>query len=316
VLARLPAHCRVVLLGDPDQLASVEPGRVLGDLAGVPDDHPLATATVRLRVNWRSGAAPALATLVRGLQEGDPRALAWVETPMPQESNTWVHRCDLPTRPGSLLQALATTHHPWIDRILTDARQDPGQALLALEQVRLLTVLRQGDWGSDALNQRWEELLCRNGRIHPDAQGHYLGRPLLVTANRPDLDLSNGDIGVVSPMDGGWALRVPAIDGTRAVPLHRLEGLQPAWFLTVHKAQGSQGEHVEVIGLPTDATTAQRQLATREMAYTAITRASRRLRIWWDAPGLAASLTTRETARRSSQLAMLLKRGAAAQPAA
>ena len=310
VLVRLPATARILLLGDPDQLASVEPGRVLGDLAAVPADHPLATVSTRLRVNWRSDKAPALAGLVEALQGGEPHAERRLETPSPGPSDrTWVHRCDLPASPSTLVAGLMTTHAGWLSQVL-DAK-DPAHALAALDEVRLVSVLRRGPWGCDAINDLWERLLYRRFNRAVDAHGHYHGRPLLVTGNRPDLGLANGDIGVcwTDPSDR-LVVHFPELVGTRTVPLHRLDGLSPAWFLTVHKAQGSQGNQVEVIGLPLSATPGQRQLATREMAYTAITRAAQRVRVWWDRDGLATALANRDIERRRSNFPMAIRTAA------
>lgn len=314
VLVRIPAAARVLLLGDPDQLASVEPGRVLGDLARLPAHHPIAPRTVRLRVNWRSGAAPALAALVKALQQDDPTAPGLLETPAPDpaDPNPWIHRTDPPGQPSTLIHRLIADHRDWLERLAR--AENPAAALALAEEVRLLTVLRQGPWGADALNAQWERHLLAARHLRPDAHGHFPGRLLLVTGNRPDLDLANGDVGIVWPAPAGdhasLAAYFPGVGGVRAVSLHRLDGVIPAWFLTVHKAQGSQGDLVEVIGLPQDASPGQRQLATREMAYTAITRAARRLRVWWDAPGLAQALKTRESQRRTSGLPIHLTREA------
>lgn len=309
VLARLPDRARVLLLGDPDQLASVEPGRVLGDCAAVADDHPLRAVSVRLRVNWRSGEAPALAALVAALQAGATDAADLLPDAPPTDDRSWVQRCDPPRTPASLIDALINAHQDWLEEL--HSASDPAQALRLVDGLRLLTVLRQGPWGAEALNARWEERLRRQRGLIADGHGHYPGRLLLVTRNRPDLDLANGDIGICWPdAEGRLSAHFPALAGTRAVPVHRLDQTAPAWFLTVHKAQGSQGTQVEVIGLPTDATPGQRLLATREMAYTAITRAARRLRVWWDADGLAQALARRDLDRRRSNFPHQLARAA------
>lgn len=310
VLSQLPPRARAVLLGDPDQLASVEAGRVLGDIAAVTATHPLAQVSVRLRVNWRSGEAPALAALVRDLQEGTSGAERQLEAPIPATmGGDWIHRTDLLRSPHDVIHSLINAHASWIRDIITAA--DPAAALALVEYVRLLSVLRQGPWGSDHLNDLWEQQLCKRHALRPDSLGHYQGRLLLVTGNRPDLDLANGDIGMCWPDANGYMqIHFPTPTGTLAIPVHRLDQLVPAWFLTIHKAQGSQGQHVEVIGLPPDANAGQKQLATREMAYTAITRSAKRLRVWWDADGLAQSLNTRELARRRSNFPVQLERAA------
>jgi exodeoxyribonuclease V alpha subunit len=317
VLTRLPARVRVLLLGDPDQLASVAPGRVLADLVGVPARHPLAEATIRLRVNWRSGQAPALAALIEDLQTGGGDAARLLATPAPAEHTgpaTWIHRADLPASPAQLVDRLLADHAGWfaaLARAGAEATGDgPRAALARLEELRWLTILRRDAWGCEALNRMVDERFCARFDRVMDGRGHYPGRPVLMTRNRSDLRLANGDLGVVQAGAGQPVVHFPDVDGTRAIPLHRLDGLESAWFLTVHKAQGSQGTQVEVIGLPPGASLSQSALATRELAYTAITRAARRLRIWWGAESLATALATREASRRRSGLAVQLARQA------
>jgi exodeoxyribonuclease V alpha subunit len=307
VLARLPQRTRVLLLGDPDQLASVEPGRVLGDLAALPPAHPIAAASVRLRINWRSGRAPALAALVQDLQEGGFAADRLLEAGPAAEGASWIWRQDQPATPERTVDALLDAHAAWFAS-LRDAG-DPAAALRAAAEMRLLAVLRAGPWGTDRLNALWEDGLRARGLVEAGRDFH--GRLILLTRNRHDLGLANGDVGVCwRDSDGALRARFADLAGTRAVPLHRLDATEPAWFLTVHKAQGGQGDQVEVIGLPPDASEGQRRLATREMVYTAITRASARLRVWWDAAGLRDALARRELDRRRSGFAVHLRRAA------
>lgn len=319
-LAALPDGCRILLLGDPDQLASVEPGRVLGEItalaetgcdpglaawhaacggAGEPVDiatgpgHPLARVQVRLQVNWRSGDAPPLAAVVRDLQAGRTGSAMRGLDATTGDAASWVRREDPPSAPRLLIDRLASEHARWADAIL-DA-SDAETALAMLVGNRWLTALRQGPWGCEALNDLWETGLLRRRGMVADASGHYPGRPLLATGNRRDLGLDNGSLGVVRCEEGVWVARFAGRPGS--IPLHRLDAVAPAWFLTVHKAQGSQAPHIEVIGPPAQAGAAAANLASRELVYTAITRASRRVRLWWDADGLRTALTRRSERR-------------------
>lgn len=296
-LARLAPACRVLLLGDPDQLASVQPGRVLGDLAALPRAHRLAAVRVHLAVNWRAKDAPALAAAIARLQQGATDLSPLVDDAAPEG----VSRRDLPGSPAALIAALQRDHAAWLASLREAA--DPAVFLARFAALRLISVLRHGPWGSEGLNLRWEQALGWT----PQRPVH--GRPLLITENRPELGLANGDLGVCWRTDEGWHCAVADADGLRRLPLARLAGVtQPAWFLSVHKAQGTQGERVEAIGLPPDASDGQRRLATREMVYTAITRARARVRVWWDEAGLAQALAQREGERRQSGFARQLAR--------
>ncbi|MCX8040574.1 MAG: AAA family ATPase [Planctomycetota bacterium] len=292
-LARLPPSCRVLLLGDPDQLASVEPGRVLSDLALLPPTHPLARCTARLSYNWRAREAPALAATIAALQRGDDEAA--LASFVPPAASDGVSQEELPGSPAALIAALQARHSAWL--AAWRAASAPEDCLALLPRLRLISVLRQGPWGCEALNALWEQQLAGLRAGLP-----YRGRPVLITANRPELGVANGDLGVCWPEGAGWAVHLATPGGVRVLPLHRLPRLQPAWFLTVHQAQGSQGEAIEVIGLPPLANEAQRRLATREMVYTAVTRAQRRAWLWWDEAGLRQALAQRESARRRSGL--------------
>ena len=350
-LERLPAGCRLLLLGDPDQLASVEPGRVLSDLVALhtgrtPADiaaanasaggagetlalatsaqHALSDVQVRLRVNWRSGDAPPLARLVQALQTagGEEAALAILDDRAAApaaglrggsdgQELVWAVRADPPPSPAALIAALWAEHAAWATSLA--AAPDAASALARFDAVRLLSTLRQGEWGSERLNPLWEATLLRESGAITDESGHYHGRPLLVQRNRPDLGLDNGSIGVVWREDGRLVGRFPGVGSTLSVPLHRLDAWTPAWILTVHKAQGSQGGTVEVIGPGPHASGPQRRLATRELVYTGITRARLRCRVWWDHAGLAEALT-RRTERAGGFARHLLRAGDGSDP--
>ena len=252
----------------------------------------------------RSGDAPPLARLVQALQRagGEAAALAILDDAAgapaaglrggrDAQEPVWVARVEPPPAAAALIDALWREHHDWAASLAS--APDALTALARFDAVRLLSTLRQGDWGSERLNALWEAKLLAGADIIPEANGHYHGRPLLVQRNRPDLGLDNGSIGVVWREDGRLVGRFPTAGGTIAVPLHRLDAWTPAWILTVHKAQGSQGATVEVIGPGPHASPAQRRLATRELVYTGITRARLRCRVWWDRAGLAEALARR-----------------------
>ncbi len=307
LLEAMPPSARLVLVGDPDQLASVEAGAVLGDLVDPADVGPvtaafgaaLAEATgespdstrpdapgaalresvTLLRVPHRTGEDTAKRELARLVRAGDAdAALALLDAapaeiefhPVPDDENVG----------GAALaavQAAVTSHER---AVIAAARSgDAAGALDALERHRLLCAHRAGRRGvrhwSD-LTERWLATdLGPGGPTGPD--GRYAGQPLLVMANDYESGLYNGDTGVVVRVaDEGDGLRAAfrGADGPRTLPLVRLGDVRPLHAMTVHRAQGSQCEQVTVV-LPYAASA----LATRQTLYTALTRASDHVRI-------------------------------------
>ena len=273
----VPRGARVVLLGDRDQLASVEAGAVLGDICRAGDPLPpraplpLAVlgpqppgapgpqdAIVNLERSWRFSADRGIGALARAIQRGDAdRALAVLADPNQPE----VRLLELP-EPGS----------PWplLDPILLSAAALPedldqaSDALVAWSRHRILCAHRRGRLGVESLNARTQGLLVQRGRAVPGHQ-HFPGRPVLVTRNHYDLGLFNGDMGLTLAAPDG-ALRV--VFPGRTLHPARLPTHESAWALTVHKSQGSEFDRVAVV-LPRGAS----GLLTRELLYTAVTRA-------------------------------------------
>jgi exodeoxyribonuclease V alpha subunit len=287
LLEAVRPQARVVLVGDPDQLASVEAGAVLGDLAraaGQPEpslDAALEAAgvpgglvggsvingVVTLRHVWRFGGA--IAEFARAVQAGDAdtavallrgghAGLAFVE-----------HDPGDPGAGGVRGDVVAA------GRELTDAalRGDVATALAALERHRVLCAHRRGPFGVT----RWSAEIERWLRAAlPDTPPGpwYPGRPVLVTANDYDVGLFNGDTGVAVALPEG--LRVAFARG--GVPtLHppaRLSEVATVHAMTVHRGQGSQFRRVTVVLPP-----AESPLLTRELLYTAVTRAAEFVRV-------------------------------------
>ena len=296
LLRALPPAARLILLGDQDQLASVEAGAVLAELslgsgkydaetchymqascgaAPRPGDNgpsPLAANIIRLQRSHRFNAEiGALAdavhgghpeTAVRILQTAHTGTLAWQPAPA-------IHRILELARPesayGRVWQAAGQPppkdrqqHSAWVKTILND-----------YAGFRILCALRQGPWGVTGINRAIEDYLQRQGILQSRGLW-YAGRPTLVTRNDPNLGLSNGDIGIALP-DPDKRLRVyfpNSEEAPRAILPSRLNHTESAWAMTVHKAQGSEFAHTVLILPPEDS-----PVLSRELLYTAITRA-------------------------------------------
>jgi exodeoxyribonuclease V alpha subunit len=320
LLEALPAHGRLILLGDKDQLASVEAGAVLGDLcrdaeagfydpatrtwleqlAGQPLDEPgllpgsagsrpLAQQTVMLRHSRRFGADSGigrLARLVNQQQGGEARALLAASSNdlfnlrLRGEQDRHLARLlsdGRDTAPGYRHYLTVLQEGRPLDMTPLDAPdwQDWAKKVLAaFDGFRLLCALRKGDWGVAGLNLRVEAELQRQGLIDASHEW-YEGRPVLITRNDYGLGLMNGDIGIalLLPGDHGPLLRVafPRNDGSgkvRFVLPSRLTAVETVFAMTVHKSQGSEFTHTALV-LPDTLN----PVLTKELLYTAITRA-------------------------------------------
>jgi exodeoxyribonuclease V alpha subunit len=301
LLQALPAPARLVLLGDRDQLASVEAGAVMAELCA--PGSLLAPQTVTLQAGHRF-AGP-IAELASAVNQGDaPRAQALLDS-------GGAELALVDTRSPEPLWRLAAgaNGHGAFAALLRQRSDDAAafeswlRALLqAFDGFRLLTAVREGPFGSVALNARLTEALGHR----PGADGWYEGRPVMVTRNEPSLDVFNGDVGVaITPppgSSGGQALRVWFFDGAtlRSVAAARLSAVETAYALTVHKSQGSEFAHVALVLPAEDA-----PVLTRELVYTGITRARQRLTLVAPKPALLAAALQRRT-RRYSGLAQAL----------
>lgn len=322
LLEALRPHTRLLLVGDPDQLASVEAGAVLGDLvrrpavgdgplpavaaalplpAGFPaEDHAaLRHGVVRLTVNHRFEGLE-LAALAAAIRDGQiDAAVALLRSGHP--SIEWVET------DGALTPAHLAGLHDDVrsagSALLAAARAgDATEALRALEQHRLLLAHRRGPAGVAHWAEVAEAWVADPGA--PDQQGPWpLGLPLLVTTNDRDSGLFNGDTGVVVADDAGGRV---AVFGDPDRPLrispHRLPAVVPVHAMTVHRAQGSQFARVSLVLPP-----ATSPLLTRQLLYTAATRAREAVRLIGSEE--AVRVAVGREIRRASGLALPLGSG-------
>ncbi|MHC9296564.1 exodeoxyribonuclease V subunit alpha [Mycobacterium sp. LTG2003] len=256
LLEAVRPQTRLLLVGDPDQLASVEAGAVLADLV----DGLGSRGVAALKTSHRFGESiGALASAIRAgdassaievLAAGGPH-IEWV-----RDDATERLRDVLVPHALQLRQAA----------ILGDART----ALSTLDEHRLLCAHRRGPFGVTHWNrqvQRW--LTEETGE--PLWGSWYIGRPILVTANDYGLKLYNGDAGVtVATPDGMRAV----VGGLGSFATGRLTEVETMHAMTIHKSQGSQSDEVTVL-LPSE----DSRLLTRELFYTAVTRARTRVRV-------------------------------------
>lgn len=318
LLEAVRPDARLVLVGDPDQLVSVEAGAVLAGVAGPaaapgspasgaagssgaigssgaagPLDGgmpPVAGAVALLRTNHRS-AGP-LAALAAAVRAGDAdEVVALLATG--DEALTW-----LPAEPTTAGEAalgpLRRATLAWAEPMVRRARSgDAPAACAALAAGRVLCAHRRGPAGAAAWNDRLEGWVL-DAAPEAAAEGPwYAGRPVLMTANDYSLRVFNGDAGVVvavgSPGEGTRRERVVAFDGRgEGVRPGRLAAVETVYAMTVHKSQGSEFDSVALVLPPPSS-----RLLTRELLYTAVTRARRHLLVVGEEEALRSAVERR-----------------------
>ncbi len=315
---------RLVFVGDPEQLASVEAGAVLGDVVGpasqglrmrassseevarvtgvslpveaLPPDGPaIGDGIVVLRTNHRF--AGALARLAAAIRSGDAEAALSALTEGEDGNDPSVRwlPIDVGGAGAGELEPIRRMACDAGTRVVAAARAGDGEgALDALASWRILCAHRRGPAGVTTWNARVEQWLA--GEIPGfsiDGQW-YLGRPVIVTRNDYGLRLFNGDTGVVVGREPtGPAAGVVAAFEQGAVSPSRLSAVDTVYAMTVHKAQGSEFDSVAVV-LPRPTS----RILTRELLYTAVTRARHRLLLAGTEESVRAAVT-RPIARAS-----------------
>lgn len=286
LVAAIRPGARLVLLGDADQLPAVGAGTVLQEvLACSGEGSPLAGCGTRLVHNFRQDASdPAGAQLLRFAgdlrEERDPHAALTLAEAGVQPSGP-VARWSSPGDPD-LERLLADAWAWWFAPLAEAAREgfapSGGGRLLATpslealfaqaEAARLLCLTRTGPRGADALNERLRRRAGARGRFAP-------GAPILVHKNDYELGLVNGEVGLALWVEEPAGPRLRAVfrqEGQfRALPLELFgDRLSDCYAMTVHKAQGSEYDHVALVLPGRDL-----PLLCRELIYTAVTRARR-----------------------------------------
>ncbi|WP_445771871.1 exodeoxyribonuclease V subunit alpha [Rheinheimera sp.] len=318
LLSALPAKAQLILLGDKDQLSSVEAGSVLGDLCRGADlggysadtlalltpysELPLATwqgsgtvlnqATVMLRHSHRFDSKSGIGQLAAAVNAGDSKAPALFSrfnditllagnTPLALKATVLAGYCHY----------LQLMQQPHIDR-----EQWAGAVLGSYSQFQLLCALRSGDWGVEGLNLQISQWLSSAGLI--DARQHwYAGRPVMMQRNNYSLGLMNGDIGITlqDPLSGQLRVVFQLSDGTlKWVLPSRLTEVDTAFAITVHKSQGSEFTHCCLV-LPPD----NSPILSRELLYTGITRAKAHFTLLCGNPALLQQAIARRVSRSS-----------------
>ena len=301
LLEAIPATARLILIGDKDQLASVEAGSVLGDICdrnrvhgfserfckrlekitgkefnvGIEHDNlknGLQDCIVVLKKSFRFTDSSTIGQLSRSVNRGDVEKVLDVLKTSPIPIN-WIETQGR----KDLFQALAKKIIQGYAEYLKTT--DPQTALERFNRFKILCAVNIGPFGVNAVNMLAEKALSREGLIQPE-QDWYMGRPVLITRNDYNLGLFNGDMGLTLPAPDSdnkdLYVYFPGSSGQlrRFLP-QRLPEHATVFAMTVHKSQGSEFDDVLLI-LPEK----DYPVLTRELIYTAITRARQNISIW------------------------------------
>ncbi|MEM7156366.1 MAG: exodeoxyribonuclease V subunit alpha [Myxococcota bacterium] len=325
LVAAVPPQARLILLGDKNQLASVEAGAILGDicrtegrpaysreftqelteLAG-PDAVPeqsqepgppgIGDCIVELATSYRFSAKGGIGGLARAINGGDGTAsVRSLGRPIgpdaaPRQRNPVAlvplrEEDDLP----EVLRPLVLDGFADLLR-----SRDPAERMRALSQFRLLSPHRRGRYGVVSLNRLVEQLLAQADLINP-REAWYDGRPIIVTENDHQLELYNGDVGLIHRDDNGQTRAVfqTAAGGLRWLAPARLPPHETVFAMTVHKSQGSEFDEI-ALALPPSVS----PILTRELVYTAVTRAREKI-VVYGSPGVLQHAVHRRIDRAS-----------------
>ncbi len=311
----LPGAARLVLIGDRDQLASVEAGSVLGDICGrlrrpgfspefgevlrrvtgqtVPPatgGRPLQDCIVELQASYRFAAGSAIGEISRAVNRGDGPGMVEILSRTGKGTVAWLEPQAGAEGMAGLEERLAEGYAAY------PTEGGPEAMLQALGRFKVLCAHRAGVTGVEAVNRMAERMLVRRGRVKINPRSGspwYAGRPVLITQNDYSLKLFNGDIGITLPDPAetaeDLAVFFPDGDGgvRRFLPW-RLPAHETVYAMTVHKSQGSEFDDVLLILPARDS-----PVLSRELIYTALTRARRGITLFAGRDVLATAIHRR-----------------------
>jgi exodeoxyribonuclease V alpha subunit len=299
LVSAMRPDARLVLLGDRDQLASVEAGTVFSDIckaAADQPDSPLGQCSVVFDKNFRFSETEGIQLLSRLVIDGKA-----------EEASELIRSSPLPGFFWHSLPAMAELKNFLAPRVISGYRnylekRAPEEALSCFNRFMILTAFRQGSCGVSGLNREAERILSEQGLVDP-SDVFYRGRPVLITTNDYTMRLFNGDCGILLPdPENGDEIRAffPSNDGgSRSFPPERLPGHETAYAMTVHKSQGSEYDSVLLV-LPSSGN----ELLSRELLYTGLTRARHSVELLADESVFSAAV--RKKSERNSGLGEML----------
>jgi exodeoxyribonuclease V alpha subunit len=320
LLASVPPTARLILLGDKDQLASVEAGAVMSQLC---TGELLRAQTVTLTHSHRFDAASGIGKWAQAVNADNQNNAAsiqalwnaapdWLSTlpnnasedskqdsgqtdPLHQVTKLQLHNA----HDTKLAKALAFGWRHWLslldshrtntfEKITACTDSQAIDLLRSFNEFSVLCAVREGPFGVTQLNAQIEKSLGFT------ASAWYVGRPVMVTRNDYALELMNGDVGICLPgPDGILRVAFPSLGGNvRWIVPSRLDSVETVFAMTVHKSQGSEFHHVLLVVPVQDS-----PVLTRELVYTGLTRAKKNLTLWVPRPEVLLQACSRRVLR-------------------
>jgi exodeoxyribonuclease V alpha subunit len=286
----LKPEARLILLGDKDQLTSVESGAVLPDCI-----RSLPTNTVELKKSYRFDRG--IKSLATAINAGDGEQ-AWSLLNGDAHANVGLLR-------NPYFGSIGGKYAAYMEVVDNVARLGMREVFRAFSGFQVLCAARHGARGVQGINAVVENHLKRMG-YDCFSDPWYAGRPILITANDYSLELFNGDIGIClpDPADGSMKVWFERGDGTLKSCLpYRIPRCETVYAMTIHKSQGSEFREVVVI-LPEE----ESRLLSRQLVYTAVTRAKESVQIVASKKILVYALQS-DYPRHSGLSQMLAKQG-------
>ncbi|GAB2992592.1 exodeoxyribonuclease V subunit alpha [Psychrosphaera aestuarii] len=324
LMAALPDHCQMVMIGDKQQLASVEAGNLLAEVCS-----PLTTMSdeqqnqlfyvTELKRSYRFDALGGIGLLAKAVNEGRISAVdhLLVENSINTdkqsvqaflENSTVLSWLNQQIHSVGIVVNLMVNHHlTMFEQIVCLTSENEESQVKSLFEhlfkLQILCCVKQSQFGVEAINKLVKQRLSQLGHVDWHHE-HYVGKPILVTENAYHLGLFNGDIGLQLPDPASGILMTYFVDGSgKLVKLfnQRLPAHEMVYAMTVHKSQGSEFDHT-VLLMPGEET--GNKLLSRELVYTAITRAKKRFTIFGDKRQILNSVG--QHTQRQSGLSKLL----------
>lgn len=315
LMQALPDNAQIILLGDMNQLASVESGSILADICatglgskysserslllkqqfgfeyqdlGKQNNHPLGDRVVHLKKSYRFDDDSGIGMLAGATNEGDVESFFQAFSCDKFSDISWSS-----VDSAALRQSIgAIDIEPYKHYMQS---KDAEQALERMTRFQILSPVRDGVFGVNNLNKLIKERLQRSGLIYGNSS-YFHGQPIMVIENSYKSGLYNGDVGIIWNEDGELKGYFPMPEGgTKRFSLAKLPAFETVFAMTVHKSQGSEFDNVLVV-FPDQYV----EHLTKELLYTAITRAKKAVSIFGEEKALKKAISTK--VNRSSLL--------------
>ncbi len=316
----LPEHAQLILLGDKDQLSSVEAGSVLGDICSfmqqgysskqlefiaaetgchLPQNDPqvkfntFSDCLCQLKKSYRFEQHSGIGQLAKAVNAGEVNTVECIL------NGTFIDidyfpPADSAAQIDTVISLAIRSYRAYLQKIKDN--ETPALVIQAFNQFRVLCATRHGPFGVSEINENIQQQMIRAGLVEKSAdENWYIGRPVIMTRNNYELELYNGDIGItMKDKDGHIKVYFDTADKSiKAVSPGRLSECETVYAMTVHKSQGSEFNHVAFLFPAADS-----PLLARELLYTGITRAKINLSLF-SSMELIRQATVRKTARVS-----------------